>query len=314
MNAPVQQSTTTPQTTARSNESLPISGSNTPSSPKPSALDRGVKVLLEGPTGTGKTHSIGTLVDYGAKHGIEVFYMCFESPEALLGYWTDFGKPVPKNLHIHQVQAGNASFVEMAASVKQVNTLSYETLKKITDPNRSKYDQYEKFLLNFNQVRDDQTGQTFGCVDNWGLDRALVVDHLTGLDNACMKAVIGGKADRDQKDWGLAQNLEENLLRKLTADCRCHFFLAAHVERETDMILGGVKLTVSTLGKALPPKLPPMFSDVVLTVRNGATWFWDTANPQADLKTRNLPIGDKIKPDFAQILDKWRSRGGLFVP
>jgi len=43
---------------------------------------KGVKVLLEGPTGTGKTHSLGTLVDTG----LEVFYLGIDSGrEALWG-------------------------------------------------------------------------------------------------------------------------------------------------------------------------------------------------------------------------------------
>jgi hypothetical protein len=67
----------------------------------------------------------------------------------------------------------------------------------------------------------------------------------------------------------------------------------------------------SALGKALAPKLPAMFSDVILAKRVGREWFWDTEDPTADLKTRNLPISTKIKPDFKCILDKWKSRGGV---
>lgn len=267
----------------------------------------GFNVLLMGPTGTGKTHSIGTLVDTG----IEVFYFAFESgAESLLGYWTDKGKPVPPNLHIITVHSASASWLEMADSVGQVNRLSYESLKKISDPSRSKYDQLEKFFRTFNDVTDD-SGNKFGCVDTWTPKRAIVIDGLTGLSNAAMKTVIGGKADRDQKDWGLAQNILESFLRRVCDDCKAHFILLAHVERETDMVLGGVKLMVSTLGQKLPPKLPPMFSDVILTVREGTKWSWSTANPLADLKTRNLPVADGISPDFGQILAKWKSRGGV---
>lgn len=280
-----------------------------PASPTTTSRLPGVKVLLEGPTGTGKTYAYGTLVDLG----IETFYMCFESAEALLGYWTDRGLPVPPNLHVHQVKPSNASFLEQADAVKQVNTLSYETLKKVIDPNRAKYNQLEEFLRNFNDVRDDHTGKKYGAVDTWGPDRVLIIDHFTGLCDATMKAVIGGKADRDQKDWGLAQNLVENLIRKLAQDCRCHFMMSAHIERETDMVLGGTKITVSALGRALAPKIPPMFSDVILTVRNGREFYWDTENPQADLKTRNLPIAAKNEPTFKTIFDKWKSRGGVFA-
>lgn len=269
----------------------------------------GVNVLLMGPSGTGKTHSIGSLVDTG----IEVHFLAFEAGvESLLGYWADRGKPVPPNLHIFTVKPASASWSEMADQVKFVNTLSYEALKKQTDPNRSKYDQFEKFLRTFNDVREDGTEKRYGSIDTWDTGKVLVIDGCTGLGDAAMKAVIGGKADRDQKDWGLAQNLMENLLRRVTSDCRCHFILLAHVERETDAILGGMKITVSTLGAKLAPKLPPMFSDVILAVRNVDKWFWDTANPQADLKTRNLPISSTNRPDFKQILDKWQSRGGVW--
>jgi hypothetical protein len=94
----------------------------------------------------------------------------------------------------------------------------------------------------------------------------------------------------------------------LCDNCPCHFVLIAHVERETDQVLGGVKLMVSTLGRALPPKIPILFSDVILAVRNGTKWNWDTANAQADLKTRNLPVRSDNPPDFASIMAKWSSR------
>jgi hypothetical protein len=83
------------------------------------------------------------------------------------------------------------------------------------------------------------------------------------------------------------------------------------VERETDAILGGVKLMVSTLGKALAPKLPPMFSDVILTVREGSKFTWDTGSAMADVKTRNLPIAGGQPADFRSIVSKWKSRGGV---
>jgi len=264
----------------------------------------GVNVMLMGPAGTGKTHSIGTLVETG----IEVFYFAFESgTESLLGFWADRDLPIPANLHIIRVKTPSASWLEMADSVNLVNKLSYEALKKVTDPNKSKYNQFEKFLRTFNDVVDDKGGR-YGCVDSFGVDKAIVIDGLTGLGNAAMKSVVGGKADRDQKDWGLAQNLLENFLRGLCDNCICHTVLIAHVEREVDVILGGTKISISTLGVKLPPKLPPMFSDVILCVRNVNKWYWDVSNPQADVKTRNLPLSGTNPQDFALIIDKWRNR------
>lgn len=269
----------------------------------------GVNILLMGPAGTGKTHSIGTLVEAG----VEVFYFAFENgSESLRGFWTDQGQEIPSNVHFITIKGASASWLEMADAVQYVNRLSYDALKKQSDPNRSKYNQFEQFLRTFNKVVDD-TGAEFGCVDQWGPDKAVVIDGLTGLGDAVMKAVIGGKADRDQKDWGLAQNLLENFLRRLCDACPCHFILIAHVEREQDMILGGIKISVSTLGKALPPKLPPMFSDVILATRNVDKWYWDVANPQADVKSRNLSIASTNPPIFSTIIEKWKSRGGQLI-
>jgi hypothetical protein len=103
----------------------------------------------------------------------------------------------------------------------------------------------------------------------------------------------------------------EKILRMLTDNCKCHFVLIGHVERETDAVLGGVKISLSALGNKLGPKINPMFSDVILTVREGAKWTWDTGSALADVKTRNLPVAQGIAPDFRQIIQKWQSRGGV---
>lgn len=267
----------------------------------------GVNVMLMGPSGTGKTYAIGTLVDAG----IEVFYFAYEAgAETLLGYFTDRGLPIPDNLHICTVRAPSASFLEMADAVRYVNTLSFEGLIKQVDPAKSKYNQLEQFLRNFNNVVDD-TGKAWGDVQTWDSSRALVIDGLTGLCDSAMKACIGGKFARDQKDWGLAQNIVEGILRKITSESRFHFILISHVERETDPNGGGLKLMASALGRALAPKLPAMFSDVILAKRIGRDFWWDTEDPAADLKTRNLPISAKIPPTFAAIIEKWKSRSGV---
>lgn len=265
----------------------------------------GVKVLLMGESGTGKTHSIGTLVD----SGVEVFYFAYEQgTETLLGYWADRGLKIPSNLHIITVKSSNASFNEMADSIKQINTMPYETLKKIADPNRTKYTQLENFLRTFNKVLPDGESSDYGSVGTWDCSKAVVLDGLTGLADSAMKAVVGGKVDKDQKDWGLVQGMLENFLRKVTSECKCIFIAIAHVEREVDPNGAGVKLMPSLPGQKLSPKIPAMFSDVILTERKGTNWTWNTASSEAAVKTRNLPITDKIPPDFSLILKTWGVR------
>ena len=268
----------------------------------------GVNCLLMGPAGTGKTYAIGTLADAG----VEVFYLGLEPGlESLLAYWTDKGKEIPANVHWHQMESPKASFSELMDSATKINTMQLDTLAKMQDPNRSKHNQFIKLLEVLNDFPDDRTGSRFGCVDTWGPNRALVVDGMAGLARAAMSLVVGGKPVRSQSDWGLAQDQVEKIVRLWTDHCRCHFVLLAHVEREQDAILGGIKLMVSTLGKALAPKLPCMFSDVILTERSGSSFTWNTGSAIADVKTRNLPIAEKLPADFGAIIKKWQSRGGV---
>lgn len=267
----------------------------------------GTNVLLMGPAGTGKTFSIGTLVE----SGVEVFYLGLEPGiESLLAFFKDKGKDIPPNLHWHTLDAPKASFAELLDSATKINTMQLDTLAKMQDPNRSKHNQFIKMLEVLNDFPDDRTGQKFGCVDTWDASRALVVDGMAGLARAAMSLVVGGKPVRNQSDWGIAQDQVEKIVRMWSDHCKCHFVLIAHVEREQDAIMGGIKLMVSTLGKALAPKLPPMFSDVILTERSGSNFTWNTGSAMADVKTRNLAIAEKLPADFGAIINKWKSRGG----
>jgi hypothetical protein len=276
---------------------------------EPSLLP-GVNVLLEGPTGTGKTHCLGTLADAG----VELFLLFTESGlETTLGYWTDRGLEIPPNVHWHMLGRSSSSFEIMARAADDINRLDLASLSKLQDTNRAKHNQFVTLLKALNDFPDDRTGQKFGDVHSWGPDRCLAMDSLSGINPIVMSLVVGGKPVKSQSDWGIAMDQVEKLIRELTDSCKCHFVLTSHVEREIDMVLGGVKLTVATLGVKLAPKIPPMFSDVILTSREGTKFFWSTANGQADLKARNLPIADHLEPSFKPILDKWKSRGGKFT-
>lgn len=268
----------------------------------------GVNVLVEGPTGTGKTTALRTLVDAG----LETFVLFTESGlESFAGAWKDRNEEIPASVHWHVVKRPEANFSSMAEDASRINTLALESLAKLTDPNRSKHNQFIELLRALADFEDQRTGRKYGPVDSWGTGRVLAIDSLTGINPIALSLVVGGKPVKSQSDWGIAQDQIEKVIRQLCDGCRCHFVLTAHVEREIDQVFGGVKLTVSTLGRALAPKIPPMFSDVVLSYREGTNFFWSTDNAQADLKARNLPIKSGLSQDFRQIVEKWKSRGGL---
>jgi len=200
----------------------------------------------------------------------------------------------------------------MAQTASIISQMDQSGLAKMKDFNRAQNNPFERLLKVLNSFDDQRYGKNYGAADSWGPDRALVLDGATGLGNFLWAMQVGSKPVRDKPDYGVVQEQMERFIRYCCDGCKCHFILIAHVEREVDEVLGGVKLMTSVPGQKLSPKLPSMFSDTILATRSGATWTWDTGSPLADLKTRNLPVSQKLTPSFKLIMDKWLSRGGRF--
>jgi hypothetical protein len=271
----------------------------------------GPKVLLEGPSGVGKTHALGTLVEWAAKQtpATPVFVLFTENGlESLLGFWRDKGKEVPANLHWHVAMTKSLTLESLIDGADKVGKLSYESLTKLQDGGRSKNNAFHKILSACSNFPDDRTGKMFGSVDSWGTDKIFIIDSLSELGNASMKMVIGNKPTASPSDYGVAQNNLMNFLRLCTQGIAATFVITAHVDRQTDEITGGIKLMTKAIGKAMANDIPQLFSDVIYAVREGTNWYWDTAAGNVDVKTRSLPISSKIPPDFAQIMDKWSNR------
>lgn len=270
----------------------------------------GTNTLLLGAAGTGKTYALGTMAD----SGIELFVMFVEESgvESLLRYWLDRGKKVPPNVHWHVLPRIEQSFEVLQKGAEDVSNYSLDALYKMSDSQRSKQNSFIKLLAAFRDFPDDRTGTKFGNVAQWDATRCIAVDSLTGLGNAAFSLVIGNKPVKSQTEWMVAQDQVERLVRQLCG-CPCHFIQIAHVEREVDPVFGGTRITVATLGKALPPKIPRMFNDVILTQRVGSEFTWSTASAQADVKASNLPISEKITPDFGQIIRKWKEIGSILT-
>lgn len=272
----------------------------------------GPKVLLEGPSGTGKTYALGKLVEWAAAQtpAVEVFVLFTENGlETLLGYWKDRGLEVPSNLHWHSTLTKPLSIASLMDAADKVGKLSYESITKMVDANRGgENNAFYKILAACANFPDDRTGKTFGAIDAFGADKIFVIDSLSELANAAFKMVVGSKPTASMPDYGVAQNNLMNFLRLCTQGLQCTFVMTAHVDRLQDEITGGVKLMTKSIGKAMANDIPQLFSDVIYTVREGTQFFWDTAAANVDVKTRNLPIAAKQPPDFGTIMTKWKVR------
>lgn len=268
----------------------------------------GFNVMLMGPSGTGKTHSIHTLVDTG----LEVFALFLEPGlETLIGVYADEGKKIPDNLHYHYLQPKTLGFDMLKGQADMIGKFDLSGLGKMKDINRSKNNQMTEMYGVLNDFTDQRTKISFGPVDAWSNGTVLVIDSLSALIRIAFDMQVGTKPVRDVSDWGIVQQALMSCIHKLTSGCNCHVVIIAHVERETDLILGGNKITVSVPGKAIAATILQPFSDIILASREGSQFTWDTANSQADVKTRNLPIASKQPADFGKIYDKWKIRALL---
>ena len=274
----------------------------------------GPKIVLLGESGTGKTYSLGTLGDWCAANKKEMFVLFTEnSTETFLGYWRDKGKEPPECVHWHQAMTKAIDLKRLIAGAEKVGQLTYESLTKTADMNRSgENNAFWKILAACSDFPDDRTGQKFGAVDSWGIDRVFALDSFTELGNAAAKMVIGSKPTMAPPEYGVAQNNIMNFLRLLTQGVPCTFVMTAHPQRDKDEISGSVKTTVSTggIGTAIIPQIPPLFSDMIWTEREGAKFTWNTAAYGVTLKTRSLGYRAGIEPNFSQIMDLWIKRGG----
>ncbi len=268
----------------------------------------GFNVILMGPSGTGKTYSIKSLVD----SGLETFALFLEPGiETLIGAYSDNNEPIPENLHWHYLQPKTQGFGDLFKQADTIGKFDLSGLGKMKDMNRSKNNQMTDMYTVLSDFPDQRTGKKYGPVDSWTNGCVLVIDSLSALIRIAFDMQVGTKPVRDVSDWGIVQQVIMSFIHKLTSGCICHIVIIAHVERELDQILGGNKITVSVPGKAIAATILQPFSDVILATRENASFFWDTANSQADVKTRNLPIQAKIPADFGQIYDKWAKRAEL---
>jgi len=272
----------------------------------------GPNILLMGPSGTGKTHALGTLVDWAAAHAKEVFVLFTENGlETLLGYWRDRGMEVPSCLHWHQQLTIPLSLKALMTGAETVGKSTYEMLTKMQDSNRSgENNSFFKILESIATFTDDRTGTKFEQVPSFDTSRIFVIDSLSELSVAAMKMQVGVKPMAAPQDYGVAQQYIMGILRLLTQGMPATFVITAHVDRILDTVTQETKTMVKSAGKALADEIPPLFSDVIYTLREGDKFWWDTAKFGVDCKTRSLGYRSKITPDFGQIMDLWLKRGG----
>ena len=255
----------------------------------------GVKELLLGPVGVGKTAAIATWLEVGIRP-----YCIFTEPSFEVLGDQKFGNVLSK-IEFDYLPPAATDFADMLESARLINTLTMKGLSNLDDIKKTKYQEFMKLisLLNDHQV------------DKWGTDRVVVLDSLSGLNIMAMNLVVGSKPVKSMADWGIAMDNLERIVQKLCTGLHCHFMMTAHAEIEKDEVTGQTYIMAGTLGRKLAPKIPRYFSDVIYAKRQGTNFSWSTVEMGADLKARNLPYAADLKPSFVPVINEWKKRGGI---
>jgi hypothetical protein len=259
--------------------------------------------MLVGPTGTGKSHCLRTLIDAG----ITPFVLATEPFRTL----ADTKCP---DLHYKYIPPAAPSWNDLLDNARKINTMSFKALANLGDMNKGKYGQFLEVITTMNNFTCDRCGESFGDVAQWNTDRAICVDSLSGLNIMAMDLVVGAKPVKALADWGVAMDNLERFLTMMTTNTQCHFVITTHLEREQDEVTGGVHLMASTLGRKLAPKLPRFFDDVILCQNKEGNFSWATISANVDLKYRNLTAGKELVPSFKPLIASWIEAGGEIKP
>lgn len=263
--------------------------------------------MLEGDSGSGKTHAITTMIEAG----ITPFIIFTEPGVSTISRWLSEHPDInPEKIHWAYVSMSSQSWADMESMAKNINTLDVKGLSNIRDAKKSKYDQFLKVYQLCHNFVDDRTGESFGDISTWGPDRCVFMDSLSGLAIMSMNLTVGAKPMKAVADWGIAMDNLERLVTKLCTDLKCHMVLSAHLAMEKDEVSGGITLMAQSLGNKLSPKLPRYFDDVILCEKKGKDFTWSTAGRNVITKNRWAELGDNLPPSFVPLIENWKKAGG----
>lgn len=264
-------------------------------------------ILLMGDAGTGKTTSIYTLLE----RGLKVFVLTTEPAglQSLIDKILDKNVELLKNLHWHEVTPSAANWSALTKLGEMVTNKGYEEISKEKDGIAKRQTAGFNILVdataNFTCQR---TGEIIGDVTEQGPGTVFVIDSLSGLSTICYQHTVGFKPSPHQGEWGTMMSILESYLNMVTQNRNCYFVLIAHMDVEPNELLGISSKMVATLGKKLAPKIPKMFTEVVLAKRDGDKFSWSTAEPNTILKTSVLPISRNLEPSFRLCVERYEKR------
>jgi len=271
----------------------------------------GVKVMLMGAPGSGKTHALSTLIEAGIEprilftdNGMDVMLdRRNKSPAYLKALDED-------RVHWHYVPPANTQWSAFKNTFNVGQNFDIGTLQKQPATDKLAYPQFGQLLNSMEKFVCDKCGKDCGNVDSWTTDQALILDGLSGTNSMLLSWAAGSKPAVSQPEWGQAMKMQLAYVERVTLGLQCHTIILTHLDRETDQVVGSSRLMALALGAKNAPQLGKYFTDIILAERvlegSQMKWVWQLARVDADVKARNLTWTNGQIPSFVPLLETWR--------
>lgn len=250
----------------------------------------GMKILLCGYPGSGKTHSLRTIPDNHPVRGI------FTDPGGIA-----IGAPYCESyVSLPPVTGDLETLMEYGL---RINTSTVENLVKGYGGNREKYRQFLKLMEVCNDYKD------LGPTMSWDNKPVLWLDHLTGITKMARQLTTGNRPIISLPEYGIVQQALLEFMEILILSCSCHVVFVSHLDVGTNQFTGVKEFMPSTIGQKLGPQLGINFTDVILANRSGRKFIWQTlSNEDMVLKANHLPWEEDLPPDFGPLFERWEER------
>lgn len=268
----------------------------------------GLKLLVLGESGSGKTYLMHTL----AQAGLKVFHLGLEPARSTVAKAITSATGDFRDYRYVDLPALVTDFKTMTDTSTKLNTLSFKTICDLEGLNRDKTRQFIHLL---NLLSDFKVGEVrFGAVDSWDNDRVLVIDSLSALNIMAKSLIVGSNPAMSPSQWNMAQDTIRNLLNKLCFSCKCHVVVLGHLEPEKDEVSGKIVNMPSTLGKKLAPELGRYFDEVIVIKKQGDKHVLSTKENNTSTKNRLFPVSDALPPTLVPLINEWRKVNQLPQP
>lgn len=268
-------------------------------------------ILLQGDIGVGKSRALITLLpeyvdEHGTVHrgaGQHVALIGIEpNAEASLG--RNMCDHIAGGIHYKYIPTMGITWVEYRNWMSIINNMPIEKALSIDDPNRRKCRQLLDVIDACGDFTCDRCGEDLGDMGEWEEDWTACLDGLTGLTTIAKHLCVGLKPILSRPDYNPVMGAVENFLDLFWGATKCNTVLLSHVDREVSPHTGVSSITIHTIGQKLAPRLLKKPDEIITATYDEGQYFWHTELPGTITKTRRMPRGVDLRPDFTQLFSQ----------